>query len=137
LSSIAPYLSVSEIATPRADLATVARARANLSALRERHAQPAGSCPCIDALVREYPAIDGDMTGMIDRMSAPNGNWQSWPPGWSPRRSRWICSTARPPRGRAGQLHKAVGLPHFPLIRLVLPVPNAAVSAAYGGTTPR
>lgn len=76
LSSVGPYLTAGELTTLRADLATVAQARTDVLALRADHTEPAGSYPYVDALVREYPAIDTDMTGMIDTMSAQTGNYR-------------------------------------------------------------
>lgn len=75
LDSFAPYLSDSQIASLRTDLATVEQARDTILAQRANGTQPSGSYPYVDALVRDYPGIRTDMSGMVDSMGSEVGDY--------------------------------------------------------------
>lgn len=76
LAGFAPYMSNEQVGELRTDLAVVDRARRNILTLREQGRQPAGNYRHVDDLVRDYPAIRADMSGMVDSMGAVVGDYR-------------------------------------------------------------
>lgn len=76
LASFGPHVRAERIADFRADLAAVEAARANVQALEQSGQAPAGDYPFVDGLVRDYPAINADMSVMLSTVESNIGRYE-------------------------------------------------------------
>ncbi|MGV9409442.1 hypothetical protein ACWDOP_05965 [Nocardia sp. NPDC003693] len=75
IAAFEPHMSPDSLGNYRTDLRVLGEARANLLALRAAGQEP-GRFPLIDTFVRDYPAIESDLTGMVDRIEANRDNYR-------------------------------------------------------------
>ncbi|WP_225730763.1 MULTISPECIES: hypothetical protein [unclassified Nocardia] len=75
IDAFRPYVTQPSVDGYRADLRVLADARTNVLALQARDQVP-GHYERIDTFVREYPAIDSDMSAMIDTIDANRANYE-------------------------------------------------------------
>ncbi|MFE6857232.1 hypothetical protein [Nocardia sp. NPDC057668] len=75
IEAFRPHMDPVSLRDYREDLRVLDDARTNLLTLRANGQQP-GQFPLIDKFVRDYPAIQTDLTGMVDRIDANQENYR-------------------------------------------------------------